>query len=195
MPLRFLNPCCLPYRYTGRYQSVYRYIVQLSRLFRKKYVIRPLNPSESRYNLRMTILGERLKELRKRFNLSQGQLEAYAGVSQSTISDLERGQIAPKTLNAVVHLAKYYNCSTDFLLGLTDDPTPPRGPGLPVYGQELVSVARQLSDQRRLELLRIAETLYELEQEAAEGQPTLIERTLKGIKHGDEARVIGEDSE
>lgn len=164
----------------------------MSRLFRKKYVIFPTHSSEYRYNLYMTVFAERLKELRGRSNLSQGQLEVYAGVSQSTISDLERGQIAPKTLNAVINLAKYYNCSTDYILGLTDDPTPGRLE-LPKHGPELINLFRNLSESRRLELLRIAEALYDLEQEAAANRPSALDEAIERIKHGDEARIIGED--
>lgn len=141
----------------------------------------------------MTTLGERLRELRKRLKLSQGQLEAYAGVSQSTISDLERGQIAPKTLDAVIQLAKYYDCSTDYLLGLTDEPTPQRS-DLPDGGPDLVDIFRHLSDLRRAELLDIATALFELEQKAASAQPTLLEVTLERIRNGDPPRIIGEES-
>lgn len=139
----------------------------------------------------MATLGERLKELRKRFKLTQGQLETYAGVSQSTISDLERGEIAPKTLTAIIYLAKYYNCSTDYLLGLTEDPTPTAHVAPVTHVAELVSISQQLTEVRRLELLRIAEALYELEQEAAAAQPTLLETMLERLNHGDTPRVIG----
>jgi transcriptional regulator with XRE-family HTH domain len=165
----------------------------MSILFRKKYVNLPYLPSEFRYNMCMTTLGKRLRELRTQAKLTQGQLEAYAGVSQSTISDLERGQIAPKTVDAIVNLAKYYDCSVDFLLGLTDNPSPLGRLDLPADGLKLISLYKHLSDIRRLELLRIAETLYDLEQEAAANQPDLIEETLERIRHGTPARIIGED--
>lgn len=140
-------------------------------------------------------IGDRLRERREEAGLEIGQVAQYENLSKSYISQLETGRKQPNVWLLLVKLARRYGCSTDYLLGLTDDPTPPRGAELPIYGPELVNLARQLSDTRRLELLRIAETLYELEQETAEGQPTLIERTLKRVKHGDETRIIGEDSE
>ena len=67
------------------------------------------------------MLGERLRKLRDRNHLTQGQVAEYAKVSQSTLSDLELNKISPKTLGAVVNLSRFYECSTDYLLGETDN--------------------------------------------------------------------------
>jgi transcriptional regulator with XRE-family HTH domain len=72
----------------------------------------------------MSVLGSRLRELRKKAGFTQGQLVEYSGVSQSSLSDIERGKIAPKTLDAIATLAKYYKTTTDYLLGLTDHAEP-----------------------------------------------------------------------
>lgn len=144
----------------------------------------------------MTVLGERLRKLRLEMKLSQGQLETYAGVSQSTISDLERGEIAPKTLTAIIGLAEYFGCSTDYLLGLTNDPSPSRFE-LPEHGPELLSIFRQLSPERRLEILRIAETLHAIDQEEVEQDdayaPPSIDTILERIRRGNPPRIIGGD--
>ncbi len=106
----------------------------------------------------LSILGTRLKELRIAKDLSQGQVAQYAGVSQSTLSDIERGEIAPKTIDAIVNLAAYFDCSTDYLLGQTSDPTRRDAPPLSETMKQVLLLGRQLSTARQRDLLDIAET-------------------------------------
>lgn len=65
------------------------------------------------------IFGEKLRELRKRSDLTQQELGDKIGISKQQISDYERGKKAPglSTLNAV---ADFFGVSTDFLLGRID---------------------------------------------------------------------------
>lgn len=72
----------------------------------------------------MTTIKERLKERREKAGLTQGQVSEYEEISRSYISNLERGQNAPEVWGLLAKLAKRYNTSTDYLLGLTDDPRP-----------------------------------------------------------------------
>jgi transcriptional regulator with XRE-family HTH domain len=119
-----------------------------------------------RYNGGMSmILGQRLKELRLSKHLSQGQVAEYATISQSSLSDIERGQIAPKTLDVLVNLAEYFQVSTDYLLGLTDDPRPRDAPALDETVQEMLVLARQLAPARQRDVLRIIAAFIE------EGEP------------------------
>ncbi len=67
----------------------------------------------------MKNLNERLKEVRTEKNISQSQLAKDTGLSQSAISFWESGDRLP-SIQAVIILAKYYNVSADYLLGLTD---------------------------------------------------------------------------
>ena len=62
---------------------------------------------------------ERLKELRLEKNLSQLELAKAIGFSQSSIVYWETGQRVPNA-QAVIILAKYFNVSTDYLLGEID---------------------------------------------------------------------------
>ena len=61
----------------------------------------------------------RLKYLRDEHNLSQTQLAAQLGVCQRSYSAYERGErtIPPELF---VKLAKIYNVSIDYMLGLTN---------------------------------------------------------------------------
>ncbi len=65
----------------------------------------------------------RLKDLREDMDLTQSQLATYLHIKQNTYSQYENGQ-RQLPLEVLIALAKYYNTSTDYLLGLTDIKTP-----------------------------------------------------------------------
>lgn len=62
---------------------------------------------------------ERLKELRLSKKFTLVQLEKETGISKSTLSSWETGERVPSAL-AIITLAKYFNVSADYLLGLED---------------------------------------------------------------------------
>ena len=63
--------------------------------------------------------AERLKELRTERGLSQMDLALATRISQSAIAKWELGKTEP-TASALIVLSKYFEETTDFLLGLTD---------------------------------------------------------------------------
>ena len=67
----------------------------------------------------MEKFSERLKELRNEKDLSQLQLEKETGLSKSALSFWEIGKRVPNA-NAIIILAKFFDVSTDYLLGLID---------------------------------------------------------------------------
>lgn len=62
----------------------------------------------------------RLKDLREEHNLTQKELGALVGVAQSNINRWENGTVCPSA-DFVVKLADYFDVSTDYLLGRTDE--------------------------------------------------------------------------
>ena len=62
---------------------------------------------------------DRLKELRILNNLSQMQLSLKTGLSQSAIAKWELGKTEPTSI-AIITLAKFFNETTDYILGLED---------------------------------------------------------------------------
>ena len=62
---------------------------------------------------------ERLKELRKEKHLSQAELAKELQVSQRSISSWETGFRQPD-FETLEFLAKFFNVTTDYLLGVTD---------------------------------------------------------------------------
>lgn len=65
----------------------------------------------------------RIKELRKKRNITQIRLSIAAEVSQETISAYENGKAEPK-MDKLVKIADFLNTSTDYLLERTDDDAP-----------------------------------------------------------------------
>lgn len=67
----------------------------------------------------MKIFSERLKELRIEKELSSLKLGKILGVSDSTIIRWENEKISP-TIENLYNIAKFFNVSADYLLGLED---------------------------------------------------------------------------
>ncbi len=69
------------------------------------------------------MLGERLKNLRKAQKLTQSDVATKLKISASAVGMYEQGRRDPDT-DILKEFAKLYNVPTDYLLGLTDDPSP-----------------------------------------------------------------------
>ena len=67
----------------------------------------------------MKVFSERLKELRSERGLSQSQLAKLTGISNGAIAFWEIGARIPSA-QAIIVLAKFFNVSSDYLLGLSD---------------------------------------------------------------------------
>ena len=65
----------------------------------------------------------RLKDLREDSDLTQVALADYLHIKQSTYSQYENGR-RQIPLELLIVLAKYYNTSLDYIVGLTDIKTP-----------------------------------------------------------------------
>jgi transcriptional regulator with XRE-family HTH domain len=65
----------------------------------------------------------RIKELREDNDLTQRQLAEYLHIRQNTYSQYENGQ-RQIPIDALIAIAKFYNTSTDYILGLTSEKKP-----------------------------------------------------------------------
>ncbi|BAB05162.1 helix-turn-helix transcriptional regulator [Halalkalibacterium halodurans] len=66
---------------------------------------------------------ERLRYLRKKHGLTMKELGKKINVAESTISGYENGNRKPD-MDTLVKMAEYFNSSTDYLLGRTEEPAP-----------------------------------------------------------------------
>ena len=69
------------------------------------------------------MIGERLRQLRRDKKVSQKDLSAVIGVQESAISRYETDRDSPSD-NIKVKIARYFNISLDYLLGVIDEPMP-----------------------------------------------------------------------
>lgn len=67
----------------------------------------------------MLVFKERLKELRLENELSAKELGKILGVRDTTILRWEKGIIIP-SIEHLYNIAKYFNVSADYLIGLED---------------------------------------------------------------------------
>ena len=65
------------------------------------------------------MLGEIIKNLRAKYNITQAELAAYLGVTPKAVSFYELGQREPSN-EMLVALAQKFSVTTDYLLGLQE---------------------------------------------------------------------------
>ena len=69
------------------------------------------------------IFGQRLKAIRKEKKETQDDLALILDVGKSHISEMERGN-RTTTAEKIALICEHYRVSADYLLGLSDDPSP-----------------------------------------------------------------------
>src|SRR5690554_1382686 len=67
----------------------------------------------------MSVLGDRIRELRNENGYSQKELAEKINVAQNTVSNWENGTREPDN-STLVELSGIFNCSVDYLLGKTN---------------------------------------------------------------------------
>ena len=133
--------------------------------------------SEPRFNT----FGKRVRLLREDMGLTQGDVVnqlATQGIKmrQSYLSELERTNKTPPG-DMVAGLAKVFNTTTDYLLLLNDDPSPP------------TPVQRQILDLARTEKEReLLEELVDLIRDIPEGQQMLALEAVQIIRRASRSR-------
>jgi transcriptional regulator with XRE-family HTH domain len=70
------------------------------------------------------MLGDRILRRRRELNLTQAAVAEKTGLKQFHISRIESGDIKDAKGDTLRRLAEALDCSTDYLVGLTDDPQP-----------------------------------------------------------------------
>lgn len=87
--------------------------------------------------------GERLRQVRRERQLTQDELAERLGFGQSQMNKYENGKSDP-TAEVVVRLAKELNVTTDWLLGLVDEPQEHlREPDLTAMERKLLAAFRR----------------------------------------------------
>ncbi len=93
----------------------------------------------------------RIRELRKARGMTQEELTVKLRVQRQTLSKYETGAI-PLTDDTINILTDFFGVSTDYLLGKSNDPTPP-GAKSPVYDKEALELMEELHKRPELKIL------------------------------------------
>ena len=69
----------------------------------------------------MSVFGNRMKELRQKNNVTLDKLADKINSTKATLSRYENDKRTPD-IDFIYKIAEYFNVTTDYLLGRTDDP-------------------------------------------------------------------------
>lgn len=104
---------------------------------------------------------DNLKKLREEHNITQVKLSTDLGVSQELISRYEVGSSFPQP-QMLIKLANYFNCSVDYLLGVTDIKTPIKNINKDdIEISDIIVKYNSLSDENKKHLVSYLEHLIE----------------------------------
>lgn len=103
----------------------------------------------------MSAFAERLKDLRNRKGQTQDEVGKAVGKSREAVSKYEIGEREPD-LNAVASLARYFNVSTDYMLGITDDSGLLNGRRRKPFNPALYAYEKYLEDEEFVPYLALA---------------------------------------
>lgn len=118
----------------------------------------------------MNTFGEKIKDLRKEKNVTQKEMAQALSVTISTLSHWECDYQEP-SFKDLAALAEYFDVSTDYLLGVTEDDERPKiaPPALPLDESELLKNYRALSYAGKARVAAYADLIREQEEDGAHG--------------------------
>lgn len=90
----------------------------------------------------MSVTGDRLRELRKIKRKTLRDVWTDTGISWSGLAEIERGERNCNSTTLKI-LADYYQVSTDFLIGTTDDMSPTNNIDVAFYDQHGIITEEQ----------------------------------------------------
>ncbi len=111
----------------------------------------------------MDIFKSRIRELREENRLSLKELGDKIGSSDAAICKWENGITEPKSAY-ILKLANFFNVSTDYLLGRTDELggqtiLPSAAPALSQDEQQLLALFRKMSHPQKIRVIAYSEGL------------------------------------
>lgn len=107
----------------------------------------------------MEKFSDRLKELRAESGISMQELATAINVSNASVCKWENGIAEPK-VDYILRLSNFFNCSTDYLLGKSDEYTFSKADDKPVSmivtveERQTLKAYKQLSDDKKVLIQR-----------------------------------------
>ena len=105
------------------------------------------------------MFGTILKKLRKENHITQAELANILNLDASSISKYEKAGVLPAA-DVLSKVAKYFDVSTDYLLGLSEnekEPTPEEWDSLSDMQKEIIALMGNMSQEQQKDLLEHAE--------------------------------------
>jgi len=115
----------------------------------------------------MSVFAERLKTLRDTKGQTQGEVGKAVGKSRESVSKYEIGKREPDT-TAIASIAKHFNVSADYILGLTDQLTALNCENADLYCIEIMNFNEYLSDEGFVPYFKLAVKMKDHELEIIE---------------------------
>lgn len=92
--------------------------------------------------MNLTKFAERLKDLVDESQLTATEIGEKLGLGNSAISHYMTGRYMPN-LQTTIKLADYFNCSIDYLLGITDDNSDKNFKSCPPFGKRFDAICKE----------------------------------------------------
>lgn len=102
--------------------------------------------------------GDRLKDLRVKHSYSRQRLAEMLDISEASIPRYENGINIPST-DVIVKIATLFNVSTDYLLGLSEEPTGHSGIEMSAIETKIISAVRLVAPDDQIRILRVIEAM------------------------------------
>lgn len=108
----------------------------------------------------MTIIGERIRQRRVDLNITQEDLADAIKADQKRIWSYETGRSQPSAM-VIIDLASALDTTTDWLLGVTDNPERPlrNEADLSRFEREIIDILRSKSPEAEKTLLEFIKTV------------------------------------
>lgn len=103
----------------------------------------------------MSVFAERLKILRDNRGQTQDEVGKAVGKSREAVSKYEIGEREPDVIG-IASLARHFNVSSDYMLGITDDSELLIGNKQSPFSPELYAFEKYLNNERFIPYLRLS---------------------------------------
>lgn len=107
----------------------------------------------------MVTIGSRIKALRKKAGLTQEELSKKLQIAKSTLGmyEIDKNEPNSEMLNKI---ADFFDVQVDYLLGRTDDPSPPEKKDKPIQGLAFIDGGVEELDEEEMDYLKESLELF-----------------------------------
>lgn len=108
------------------------------------------------------VMGERIRELRKEYNMSAQELGDKIGVKFSAVCKYERGDLKNIKISIISNIAKVFNVSPLYIMGMVNDrnyKSSKPNDDKPTTAYDVMRVLPELSDDELNSIIKVAKAM------------------------------------